>query len=318
MKVAALDLGSNTFLCLIAEVEHNKITAIYDDQVQVVRLGQGLSAQAMGQKKLHPEALARAKKCLTDFSVMIKKHNPEKVLAMATSAARDAVNNEELFQVGRDLNIPIEVIPGYREAEITYLGGTSGLTSENLGPAKKTIIIDIGGGSTELISGLGKKILFSKSLDIGCVRLTEKFLPTQPTSRENISILQKSIRDALRPVTEEIFTASTNSNELHLIAVAGTPTELAKIEIGAFDVRRIDGYKFSLDRLKSWQEKFAACSVEQIMNLYNVSPGRADVILVGVMILIEVCEQLRQKEIQVSTRGVRFGVALEIYKRSNQ
>lgn len=323
MKVAALDLGSNTFLCLIAEVERGTadeplVTKIYDDQVQVVRLGQGLSSQAPGKKTFHPEALMRAKKCLKDFSELISKHRPEKVLAMATSAARDASNKEDLFKIGRDLNIPIEIIPGSREAEITYLGGTSGLKAEAGTHANNTVIIDIGGGSTELICGLGKKILFSKSLDIGCVRLTEKYLQSQPTSEEKILLLRTVIRDALRPVTEEILSHSKKSTGLNILAVAGTPTELAKVEIGRFDPGLIDGYKFPISRLKSWEEKFAARSAQEIMEEFGVSAGRADVILVGTIILRAACEMLMQTEIQVSTRGVRFGVALEIFERAKK
>ena len=106
MKVAALDLGSNTFLCLICDVKESKIETIYEDQVQIVKLGQGLA----NANQFHPEALQRAKKALTDFSVLIKKHKPDKVLAMATSAARDAKNKDELFKICDDLNIPLEII----------------------------------------------------------------------------------------------------------------------------------------------------------------------------------------------------------------
>ncbi len=173
MKVAALDLGSNTFLCLIAEVTANGIEKIYHDAVEVVRLGQGLSQS----KNFHPDALARADLCFKKFSEIIKEQKPEKILAMATSAARDAENKSQLFELGQKYNIPIEIIPGDQEADITYQGAVSGLKAQK----QNYLILDIGGGSTEFIFGEDQKRLAGKSFDIGCVRLTEKFISAQPT-----------------------------------------------------------------------------------------------------------------------------------------
>lgn len=169
MKVAALDLGTNSFLCLIAEVDQNKIKSIVSDQVEVVRLGQ----EVQQTKRFHPEALERAEKCLQNFRRTIDLHKPEKILAMATSAARDVSNAEELFYIGKKLMIPIEIIPGNKEAEITFFGSISG---ESIG-SQETAVIDIGGGSTEIILGSEKEIHFSKSVNIGAVRLTRCFSP---------------------------------------------------------------------------------------------------------------------------------------------
>src|SRR5688572_18471439 len=118
MKIAALDLGSNTLLCLIAEVEKNSIKNVLHDQVEIVSLGQGLS----NSRSFHPDALERADNALEKFSKTISEFKREKILAMATSAARDAENKEALFALGRKHGIPIEIIPGEKEAEITYQG----------------------------------------------------------------------------------------------------------------------------------------------------------------------------------------------------
>lgn len=193
MKVAALDLGSNTFLCLICEVEQLAITQTYSDEVQVVRLGQGLSAS----KKFHPDALVRARECLSKFKTLIDQHRPEKILAMATSAARDAENKQELFQICADLNIPIEIIPGEKEADITYRGATSGQTSTS-----NRLIVDIGGGSTEFIFGQGLHINFARSFDIGCVRLTEKFISQQPTPDMQIENCRSFIKKTIAVLPE--------------------------------------------------------------------------------------------------------------------
>ena len=151
MKVAALDLGSNTFLCLIAEVQSAGIVKIYSDHSEVVRLGQELEKT----KSFHPEALIRADVCLRRYSEIIKTEKIDRILAMATSAARDAKNSEELFKLAAKYAIPLEIVPGDREAQITYQGAVSG----NFENAMDTMVIDIGGGSTEIIYGKGQEFL---------------------------------------------------------------------------------------------------------------------------------------------------------------
>lgn len=302
MKLASLDLGSNTFLCLVSEVQNQKITKIYSDEVEMVRLGQGLSTS----KKFHPDALVRAKNTLTNFRKTLDREKPEAILAMATSAARDAENQEELFKICKDLNIPLEIIPGDKEAEITYRGGVSGLTT-----AGSRLVVDIGGGSTEFIFGEDQKILVGKSLDIGCVRLTEKFISAQPTTKEEIDKLQKFIREQLQQI---IKLAPSAPKEI--LAVAGTPTTIAQVELGGFDPAKIDGYILNQQGLQTWLDKLTPMSVAEKIAL-GYPEGRADVIIVGVITLLETLKAFNLKELAVSTRGVRYGVALELAKRFN-
>lgn len=304
MKVAALDLGTNSFLCLIAEVDQNKIKSIVSDQVEVVRLGQ----EVQQTKRFHPEALERAEKCLQNFRKTIDLHKPEKILAMATSAARDVSNAEELFYIGKKLMIPIEIIPGNKEAEITFFGSISG---ESIG-SQETAVIDIGGGSTEIILGSEKEIHFSKSVNIGAVRLTEMFFPSQPPNKESVkqaqSYIQEQMKNFIAPV--EKFNPKT------AIAVAGTPTELAKVILGGFDAKKIDGFKIDQKTLQTWLEKLLTTTTEERQRQLGFTAGRADIILAGVLILIESLKTLGLEELRVSTRGVRFGVALEIARRA--
>jgi exopolyphosphatase / guanosine-5'-triphosphate,3'-diphosphate pyrophosphatase len=304
VKVAALDLGTNTFLCLIADVEGGKIRKIYDDQVRVVRLGQGVNQT----KKFHPEALVRARQALTEFAQIIAIHKPVAVLAMATSASRDVINAEELFSIGKELGIPIEIIPGEKEAEITYRGAISGQQNSD----EKMVVIDVGGGSTEIIFGEKQKLIFSESLNIGCVRLTEKFLPKQPASAQQLQALIEEVRKQVGPLAAKIKASGQIGK---VLAVAGTPTELAKIEIGSFIPEKVEGYSLTIQQLASWREKFSALSPQEISAKFNVSPGREDVLLVGVVILEETAKALGQSQLVVSTRGVRFGVALEMERR---
>ena len=301
MKVAALDLGTNTFLILVCEVINKKIEKIYHDQVEVVRLGQGVDKH----KEFHADALKRAELCLQKYSSIIKEHRPEKVFAMATSAARDVKNKQELFEIGKRVDIPIQIISGDEEANLTYLGATSGLPLDT----KKRLIVDVGGGSTELILGQGEKVLFKQSLDVGCVRLTERYIEKAPVSTQTIEIIKNEIINKSSQSIQEILKIA---NPDEAIAVAGTPTELAKADIGYFDPVKIDGYKLTAEKLKNWIEVFAKNNNDQIIKLFNISSGRADVILVGSLILYVICDLLKLSQLVVSTRGVRYGIAIQI------
>jgi exopolyphosphatase/guanosine-5'-triphosphate,3'-diphosphate pyrophosphatase len=300
MKVAALDLGSNTFLCLLAEGDSSGIKKIHKDLVEIVRLGQGVGQT----KSFHPDALDRARICLSAFKKEIDLFKPDKILAVATSAARDAKNGEELFKIGRDLQIPIEIIEGEQEAEVSFQGALVGFDIEN----KNVAVIDIGGGSTEIICGKNGKIRSAESLDIGGVRLTEKFISEQPVNLKD----QKSLREFIQ--SELIRFKNHFGGADQLFAVAGTPTSLAAIELGSFIPEKVDGYKFSAAQLEQWQSKFASTSVEEKKQKYNLG-GRADIIFVGTSILLEFMKFFEFKEVTVSTKGVRFGVALQLLKK---
>ncbi|MBC7466029.1 MAG: Ppx/GppA family phosphatase [Bdellovibrio sp.] len=307
MKVAALDLGSNTFLCLIAEVSKNdkgvcRIEKIISDQVEIVRLGQDVNKT----KRLHPDALIRAKNCLTKFKETIDLYKPEKILAMATSAARDSKNRDELFEIGKALGIPIEVIPGEKEALITYQGSISGQTSD-----VTRLVVDIGGGSTEFITGDLKQIFQNKSLNIGCVRLTEKFITAQPTSTQEVEAAEKNIIENLNQIVY------FNDRQIaEILAVAGTPTALvaAQLKLVEFDANRIDGFQLDLNSLEQWKLSLQKATLQEKVAM-GIPEGRADVILIGVLTLIQTLKLFNKNKITVSTRGVRHGIALEMANR---
>lgn len=300
MKVAALDLGSNSFLCLICDVNQGRVTEVYSDEVEIVRLGQGLGSSGV----FASEALERADKCLEQFSKTIHRHQPKKVLAMATAAARAAKNSEELIRISQKHHIPIQIIPGEKEALITYRGATSALEC----PGETVAVIDIGGGSTEIIVGKDGEILFKESVPIGGVNLTEKFISRAPVVLAEQETLKKEVVLRLAEMIRKVAAAKPT----RLIAVAGTPTELAKIEMGGFDPEKMEGFLFSRQLLSEYVEKFAKSSLQERIEKLRVSAGRADIIYAGAMILDHVTESLHIKEITISTRGVRFGIALEI------
>lgn len=311
MRVAALDLGSNTFLCLIVDGDMDSngrpyLKQILSDEVRMVRLGQDVDKT----RRFHPEALQRADAALGEFHQKILKFKPDRILAMATSAARDVENGEALFELGRKYQIPIEVIPGAQEAQITYSGATSGMASEAK-PVPTNLVIDIGGGSTEFIRGTGTELDWGHSLDLGCVRLVERLGIRGPMSAETEQKARAAIRTELETLPTKLMIARSDSrfNVDRILAVAGTPTELARMEIGVFDPVKIDGYEFALDKIEEWFSRLAPLTAQQIHTDFQVSPGRADVLPVGLLILSESLKYFGQARLQVSTRGVRFGVA---------
>lgn len=295
MKVAALDLGSNTSLLLIADVEGGQIKRVIHDETRVTKLGQGVHTQ----RKFHPEALERMRACLTEYSAVIKVMGCENVVAVATSAARDVSNGHELIEMGQRLAIPIHIISGEREAQLTFRGALCDRST-----TERIAVIDVGGGSTEIISE-SEGVARGTSVDVGSVRLTELFVKNHPVPADQRARVRDYVQNAFKkaPLPQGPF------NEV--VAVAGTPTTLAAVEQAIeFDERRVHGYKLSLPIIESWIERLSQMTIEQREALPGMQPKRADVIVTGAEILAEAIRTLGRLEVTVSTRGVRYGVAL--------
>jgi len=234
-RVAALDLGTNSFLCLVAEGDADGIKRIVRDEMRIVRLGQELNQR----HEFHPEALKRADQALSDFRKVIDQLKVDKVLALATSAARDAKNKEDFFAIGKKYDIPLKIISGQDEARISYRGATATVNKTGL-KKSQALVVDIGGGSTELILGQNEKVLFSQSLDIGGVRLTEEIVESQPVTDKVHKQLLQRVENDLEPALKKI----KEHNVEKIIAVAGTPTALAAAALGEFNPTKIDGFVF--------------------------------------------------------------------------
>ncbi len=309
LRIAGLDLGTNTCLCLIADVEISngaiQSLKIIRDEVRIVRLGQGVHAS----RELHPEALARAEETFREFSDFIKEAKCDRVLAVATSAARDVKNGSLLIELGRKYRIPIEIISGEKEAELTFSGAFE-LASTGL-----TAMIDVGGGSTEIIFGDHQGILLRFSADVGSVRLTELFVKSHPIPQEQILQIKEHVRSALNrgldlalkksPLTKAELFARVGQT----IGVAGTPTTLAAVDLGqAFETEAVHGHKFKVLRLDEWTARLAGMSVTERQSLAGMEPKRADVIVAGAICVSESMRAINSLELKVSVRGLRYGV----------
>ena len=301
MICASIDIGTNTLLLLIADVIDGKIVKILADEHQIARLGEGLNKAGI----ISDNAIMRASRILHDYKHIISEHNVELVRASATSAMRDANNSNEVRELFETiLNSPIEIIAGIDEARISYLGTIEDLSN------KSDIVLDIGGGSTEIIVGNNGVITYSKSLQIGAVRLTESFFPDFKSKKENL----ESAREQITKMFDGLELTETDGN---LIAVAGTPTTIAAIDLQLpqYNAHLIHNHRLELDRLESIVEVFVNKTSKELVEEYNVHPNRADVILGGALILLEFLKYTAKSSLLVSCKGLRYGLILDMFKK---
>ncbi len=296
MRVAALDLGSNSFLLMICDVKESGLTVLHDESV-ITRLGQGVHES----RGFHPDALIRAEEAFKGFSKTIARFNVEKTTAVSTSAARDVKNGGDLISLGEKYKIPIRIIEGQKEAELTFLGATYDLESlPGLG------VVDVGGGSTEIISKDKDNQIVGFSLDIGSVRLTEQFITKHPVSDKELLAVQTHVKAQLQAISPKLPKKIN-----HLVATAGTPTTLACLINNEPFSLKIHGQVLPLSVIETWLERLSQMSVKEREGLIGMPKGRADVIVAGMIILIETLRYYKKGELTVSTKGVRYGVAFE-------
>lgn len=306
MKVAALDLGTNSFLCLVAERCDLKGLKILDDKSIITRLGQSVQKEG----RLSKEALVRAAQAFSQFQVTIKDYKVSKVMAVTTSAARDAENFEELKTLGANYGIPIKVISGEREAELSFKGAVAEDEYQD------SLLLDIGGGSTEMAFFKNKesepKDFFLKSLPLGSVRLGEMFVEDWgDLTSEHLKKVKDQILKTLDLSWEERRPPFKN-----WIAVAGTPTTLKAIEVGEFDVEKIEGSFLTLKKIKEINQNLISMSLKDRRKIKGLAPKRADVIPVGATVLETLLEWSNVDSVKVSTKGLRFGLAQSLMSES--
>ncbi len=302
MKVAAIDCGTNTTLLLVAEVSQGSVTQVYRDEIVVTRMGQDVAAT----KRFHPSALIRMDECLGHYSKIIASEKPERVLAVATSAARDATNARELFAIGEKYGIPIQVIAGEDEAKITFDGATFEYrTKEGL------CVVDVGGGSTEVVTSRNSRIV-GTSVNVGSVRLTEMFVTKMPTPRGEVEALFNYARRSFNEVREHLPRPPVSE----VIAVAGTPTTLAAVlQNKNYSEKAVHGFKIKRQTLEEWLYRLAAMSLDERIHTTGMDAKRADVIVAGTAVLLAALQALGAEAMTVSTRGVRYGIALQAARK---
>lgn len=300
MRVAGIDMGSNSFLLLIVKFDSFGNYKVEQDLLKVVRLGEGVDDSGRFSEK----ALARALRCLKDFKDEIKKHNVDWVEAVTTSAARRVSNFEDLKSLTEQLQIPLKVIQGEEEARLTYLGATE---------KNSVVVVDVGGGSTEVVTNNQEKYS-CYSFEFGSVRLLEKHITKQPLIKSEQNLVEQEIKSKLSEQKKYL----KNFISKPVVAVAGTPTTLAAImKDTVYSAEKIEGITITCLELESWIHKLSKQSVDQRMEYKALqgSPGRADVIVMGLMCLYEVLKHIQATEFTVSTKGVRYGLVKDIFTK---
>ena len=299
MRVAAIDIGTNTVLMLIADVDRINSLRVIRDEHAIARLGEGVDES----KLIAPKAVERALTILERHQKVADREKVERIVACGTSAFRDADNRDEVVELVRErVGINVEVISGEEEAELTYAGAVSAFIAAD--KQEEFLVLDIGGGSTELTYGKSLSVTSRVSLDVGCVRLTERVLRTAPPSIEALHAAQSLIRGLVSQIEKQ--------PTAQMIGVAGTLTTLAALNLNLkyFDPEKVGGHVLSLGKVKQLFQEFSRMTVDEIAAFPQVLPGRTDVLLAGIMILVEVMETLGVDEITVSERGLSYGLAM--------
>jgi exopolyphosphatase/guanosine-5'-triphosphate,3'-diphosphate pyrophosphatase len=300
-RVAAIDCGTNSIRLLIADISNGKFGEVVR-AMEIVRLGQGVDQT----KSFHPDAIARTLAATEKFSNLIKSKGVEKIRFCATSATRDATNRNIFIDGVREiLGVEVEVIPGEEEAALSFMGATKELMQSEA----PFLVVDIGGGSTEFVIG-GSEVSAAKSVNVGCVRMSERHLNQQPPTSAQIlaaiTDIDLAIAEAAKAVP--ITTAQT------LIAVAGTATTVAAaaLELSAYDRHAIHLSRISADKVHKVAAMFQKLSKDEISKLGYMHPGRVDVITAGSLVLSRVMAATGATEFVASESDILDGIAWKL------
>ena len=297
-RVAAIDCGTNSIRLLIADISGGKFKEVLRD-MEIVRLGQGVDEN----KSFHPDAINRTLAAVEKFKNQLAGKGVEKIRFCATSATRDAANRDLFIDgVRQILGVEVEVIPGEEEARLSF----NGATKELLQSDAPFLVVDIGGGSTEFVYG-NKEVEFAKSVDIGCVRMSERHLKSQPVEMSQVAQaiidIDKAIAQAAAVVP--ISTAKT------LVAVAGTATTIAAaaLELETYDRYTIHLSRIPAEKVHKVSAAFQAMTKSEISKLGFMHPGRVDVITAGSLVLSRVMAATGATEFVASESDILDGMA---------
>ena len=303
-RVAAIDCGTNSIRLLIAEPNGAGGLTDLERRLEVVRLGQGVDASGA----FHADALQRTFAAVDQYAELINKADVpvEKVHFVATSATRDVKNRDSFFAgVKERLGVVPEVISGETEARLSFYGALSRVTPEG----EPVLVMDIGGGSTELITGSAAGTLHSGiSLDVGSVRVTERFLKQNPVADDDLAGAAEYVDDLLTGSGVDFSSIGT------WIGVAGTVTTLAGVylELEHYDRERVHGAVIPLPAIAELLHRLARMTVQEIRALPSMHPGRADVITGGALIEARVAARLSVQDLIVSESDILDGIALQL------
>jgi exopolyphosphatase/guanosine-5'-triphosphate,3'-diphosphate pyrophosphatase len=321
VKVGVIDLGTNTCRLFLARVEDGRV--LQDArETTVVRLGQGVDKYG----RLHPDAVARTHACLSEYAPRVEAYGPERRLLIATSVLRDATDGRQFLRivVAHDFHLPWRVLGGEEEGALAFRGGTTWLAAAGPAPAAAgapgstagpapdpLVLVDIGGGSTEFAMGsAGEPPAFVRSLDVGVVRLTERFFHADPPPAAEVAALADHVAAAIR----DAVPADLRAGARGMVGVAGTYTTLVANKLGmtTYDPTLVQGHVLWLADVADAVSRFAGMTSAERGRLPGIQPGREDVILAGALIAREALRAFGLDTVSVSEADLLEGAALAL------
>ncbi|MBJ7001600.1 Ppx/GppA family phosphatase [Streptomyces sp. CRPSP2-6A1] len=310
-RVAAIDCGTNSIRLLVADADPATGELVdLDRRMTIVRLGQGVDRTGW----LAPEALERTFAACREYAAIIKEHGAERLRFVATSASRDAENREDFVRGVLDiLGVEPEVITGDQEAEFSFTGATRELTGRT-DLARPYLVVDIGGGSTEFVVG-DEKVRAARSVDIGCVRMTERHLVhggevSDPPTEEQIAAIRADIEAALDLAEQTVPLREART----LVGLAGSVTTVSAIaqDLPDYDSARIHHSRVSRARVREITEHLLHSTHAERATIPSMHPGRVDVIGAGSLVLLAIMERTGAEEVVVSEHDILDGIAWSV------
>lgn len=292
---AGIDIGSNSIRLIIAEVENNKIKNIIYQEKATTRLAANINKTGI----LQEEPFNKSINVLAGFRKALDKYNVEKIKTVATSAVREARNSEEFIKAAENAGIEISIISGKEEGMLEYLGVCSGFDAGN-----QPLILDVGGGSSEIIYMLDNNELHTESHKIGVVKMADMFY-FQKNSKEILEKCSAYIKEFFKDVT-------IPNNIQNFIATAGTATTLAAIdmEMTEYDYNKVNGYKISKEKIIEILNKVYSTPYNKRLEIKGMDKGREDLIIPGILIILEILKKTNLNIITVSDFGLREGAVV--------
>jgi len=296
-RVAVVDIGSNSTRLLVAEVVDGRVSEI-ERQSRVTRLGRGVDLSG----QLSAEAIEAACAAIADYVAICREAEVESIESIATSAVRDASNGSAFVAELRErFALSARVLDGEEEARLTYVGATA-----EHPPSEATLVVDIGGGSTELIVGTGTEIAFHTSLQAGVVRHSERHIASDPPTTIELEALAADVRTLIESAT------TGQPGATAAIGVAGTPTSLAAVEMGLepYDPKQVHGHTLTLSSIQRLLSQLASAPLAKRVEIAGMHPDRAPTIVSGVVILVETMRAFGLDRVVVSEHDILYGAAI--------
>ncbi len=307
IRRAVIDVGTNSIKLLVADVNGREVWPVHEESRQT-RLGQGFYET----RCLQPESIARTAEAVWEFDQIARERNAVSVRVVATSAARDAVNPRDLtFSIERACGLKTEIISGVREADWVF----QGVNTDPELAQQPLLLLDVGGGSTEIVLGQGSHKLFAHSFPLGTVRLLEKFPHGDPPTRREFTACQRWVKQFLqhevRPLIEPAW--RRQAGDLTLVGTGGTTSILARMEkkLDRFDREKIDRAVLSFARVQARRKRVWGLTLAERKQIPGLPKLRADIIISGALIFEAIMAEFGFQQLRVSTRGLRFAAVMD-------